>query len=434
MENTNKWLLIENKGEIDVNALTLMGGSTKRDSTTSIGFFGSGNKYAIALLLKAKIGLRIFAGEKEMILSTEPINFRDKSFEKILIDGRETSLTTDMGPQWSTWMAIREFVSNAIDEGENNVVACTESLSGKSGYTRFYIQHVPDIVKVINEWDEYFSFDRTDAIIDIPAGKLFPNISEGGRTRILYRRGIRCYDAGEAMYHYDLPDFVINESRVVENIYVARRSIRNFLIEFATKEVAKNILEYAFREGNGNFVESHIEYHESFKNLNPAWKEAIGKRVVINEDLGGFYQDRLKEPHLLVSKSMAKKIKDSFPEIEVCGVGSDTETYTIPVEMTAKMNYQLKRAVESLKEMKYELSFPIQVVTFSKASVLGLAKDNTIYISNKLFDKGIREIAITLMEENEHLVTKHEDCTRDFQNHLFNKWISVLEEQHGIFL
>jgi len=102
--------------------------------------------------------------------------------------------------------------------------------------------------------------------------------------------------------------------------------------------------------------------------------------------------------------------------------------------MTTKMNYQLKRAVESLKEMKYELSFPIQVVTFSKPNVLGLAKDNTIYISNKQFDKGIREIAVTLMEENEHLVTKHDDCTREFQDHLFNKWISALEEQHGIFL
>lgn len=34
-----KWLLIENKGEMDINALILMGGSTKRDSGTAIGFF-----------------------------------------------------------------------------------------------------------------------------------------------------------------------------------------------------------------------------------------------------------------------------------------------------------------------------------------------------------------------------------------------------------
>lgn len=37
-QKTKKWLLIQNKGEIDPNALVLMGGSTKRDSETSIGF------------------------------------------------------------------------------------------------------------------------------------------------------------------------------------------------------------------------------------------------------------------------------------------------------------------------------------------------------------------------------------------------------------
>lgn len=38
MEQHNKWLLIENKGHIDVNALVLMGGSSKRDNSAAIGF------------------------------------------------------------------------------------------------------------------------------------------------------------------------------------------------------------------------------------------------------------------------------------------------------------------------------------------------------------------------------------------------------------
>ena len=432
MENTNKqFLLIENKGQIDVNALTLMGGSTKRDSTTMIGFFGSGNKYAIALLLKAKIGLRIFSGEKELVLSTEPVAFRDKSFEKILIDGRETSLTTDMGPQWDTWMAIREFVSNAIDEGENNVIPSTEIVAGKDGYTRFYIEHVTQIKEVINNWDTYFSFDRTDAIIDLPLGKVFPNICKK-QQRILYRRGIRCYDAGEALYHYDLPDFTINESRVIDNTYGARRIVRDFLMEHATKDVASNIMQCAFKDAM--FIETTLEFHDSYRKLNPAWRDAIGNRIVINQDLSGFYVDRLTEPHLIVSKSLARKIKEDFPEVEVCGVDKDNDIFTIPVKTTPKMDYQLKKAVEALTDMKYEISYPIEVVTFSQVSVLGLAKNNTIYISSKQFEKGIREIAVTLIEENEHLLTKHEDCSRAFQDHLFNKWLASLEEQHGVFL
>jgi hypothetical protein len=432
MQNTNKqFLLIENKGQIDVNALTLMGGSTKRDSATMIGFYGSGNKYAIALLLKAKIGLRIFSGEKELILSTEPVQFRDKSFEKILIDGRETSLTTDMGPQWSTWMAVREFVSNAIDEGDNNIIPSTDIIAGKEGHTRFYIEHVTQIKEVIDNWDTYFSFDRTDAIIDLPVGKVFPNICYK-HQRILYRRGIRCYDAGEALYHYDLPNFTINESRVIDNLYGARRVVRDFLIEHATKDIAATIMEGAFRDAV--FLETNLDFHDSWHKLNAAWREAIGNRIVINQDLSGFYQDRLKEPHLVVCKSLAKKIKECFSDVEVCGIGQDDEVFTSPVESTPKMQYQLNKALDALKEMKYEISFPIEVVTFSRTSVLGLAKNGTIYISPKQFDKGIREIAVTLIEENEHLLTDHNDCTREFQDHLFNKWISALEEQHGIFL
>jgi hypothetical protein len=52
------YLLIENKGEIDINALILMGGTTKREDESKIGFFGSGNKYAIALLLRERLNMR----------------------------------------------------------------------------------------------------------------------------------------------------------------------------------------------------------------------------------------------------------------------------------------------------------------------------------------------------------------------------------------
>lgn len=110
MEQTaKKWLLIENRGEMDVNALILMGGSTKRGDSTKIGHFGSGNKYSIALLMKKGIQFKIFSGKTEFVLTTEKVEFRDKSFDKILVNGKETSLTTDMGPQWDTWMVVREF-------------------------------------------------------------------------------------------------------------------------------------------------------------------------------------------------------------------------------------------------------------------------------------------------------------------------------------
>jgi len=41
------YIEITNNGEMDIDALHLMGVSSKRDDETKIGMFGSGNKYSI---------------------------------------------------------------------------------------------------------------------------------------------------------------------------------------------------------------------------------------------------------------------------------------------------------------------------------------------------------------------------------------------------
>src|SRR6478672_7382653 len=116
-----KSILIENNGEVDVLAFTLMGASSKREQEGKIGFFGSGNKYAIANLLRRGIAFKIFSGESEIAVTTENQTYREKEFKRIQFekDGQvfPTSITTDMGPKWETWFIIRELYCNALDEG-----------------------------------------------------------------------------------------------------------------------------------------------------------------------------------------------------------------------------------------------------------------------------------------------------------------------------
>ena len=98
-----KYLLIENKGEISPDALTLMGGTTKRNDSSKIGHFGSGNKYSIATLLKNNIPFYIFSGLDPITIKTQQVDFRGTTLEKIYVNGKETSLTTSMGPDWELW-------------------------------------------------------------------------------------------------------------------------------------------------------------------------------------------------------------------------------------------------------------------------------------------------------------------------------------------
>ena len=47
---------------------------------------------------------------------------------------------------------------------------------------------------------------------------------------------------------------------------------------------------------------------------------------------------------------------------------------------------------------------------------------------------GKKEIAMTIIEENEHLKTGLKDETRDFQNHFINMFLSQMEERIAHFL
>jgi hypothetical protein len=58
-----KYIRIKNDGHIEPEALYLIGASTKVNDPTKIGQFGSGNKYALAYLLRSGYNVKVFAGK-----------------------------------------------------------------------------------------------------------------------------------------------------------------------------------------------------------------------------------------------------------------------------------------------------------------------------------------------------------------------------------
>ena len=430
-----KYLLIENKGEIDVNGLILMGGSTKRDSKTSIGFFGSGNKYAIATLINRGIGFKIFSGENEIVITTKDVTFRDKHFKQIFINGKETSLTTDMGPLWEEWYAIREWVSNSIDEGGSNIVPNIESVNAKAGCTRIYVEITGAIEDVINNWDNYFTFDRTDIHFEKNGNKILSNTSQD-EDMTLFRKGIRCYQAKgtKALYHYDMADFQINESRVIEDTWNANVQVTRFYNEVTDVNIIKNVLKNAYKDDK---YENRLNWYYGISKLSEHWKEAIDDhRIIVGDYSGHFQSEQMTFPCYVVCTDLARRIKSSFPNVVVYGLLDGGEVCIMnKVEQTQRHKFLLAECDKFFSECQYSIEYPIEVVDFvNKSEQLGLAKDSTIYVSNKLFNMGKRELAVTIMEENEHLKTNYKDCTRAFQQHWINLFISEKEERFGYFL
>ena len=92
-----KVLQIKSVGEIEPQALKLIGATTKSNDNTKIGMFGSGLKYSIAFFLRNKIDFRVFSGTREIMISTIDQEFRGEKFEVVTISGEPTSITTKLG-------------------------------------------------------------------------------------------------------------------------------------------------------------------------------------------------------------------------------------------------------------------------------------------------------------------------------------------------
>jgi hypothetical protein len=426
--------MIQNKGELNISSLILLGASTKRDDQSKIGFFGSGNKYAIATLLRKGVSFKIFTGEREIKITTSNVEFRDMNFQRIHIDGEATSLTTDMGPQWEEWMAIREWVSNSIDEGDSNVINETEHVSGREGYTRFFIEHATEVKKVIDLWDEYFTFDRLDCIEENKWGKLFPQTITD-ETMILYRKGIRAYyqEGTKSLYHYDMNGFIINESRLIESTHNANYRVLEFLNECSNIGVLRNILKNAF---TNTYWEGGLSWKWGISKLSDHWRTAIGNHIIIVNDVTGYYKEEMSShDYYIVNLDMAYRIKHSFPDVKVYGINNEGEQALYKkVELTSNIEFLIKDCLKFLEETEYKVSNDIEVVQFEKSEVWGMADNNKILLSEKVFEQGKKEIVRTIMEEQEHLRTGYKDCSRSFQNHWINLYLSEKENRFGHFL
>ena len=238
------YLMIENKGVAPSEAFTLLGASTSRGSEQSIGQFGTGNKYAITLLLRKGIGVKVFCGLTKMDFTTEKVAFKNQEVQAVLcsVNGKvpkPTGWTLDWGAlDWTkTTMAIREFIANAIDmdfANEQGIrISYVDTPRAKEGSTRVFVdvtdqEEIKEYIDNIGKYFLHFS--------DIPLDQeLIPN---DGECRI-YRKGVYvCTLPGESVYSYNLSadEIPIDECRN-SNEYTVRASIAKRLGKASAEEL-----------------------------------------------------------------------------------------------------------------------------------------------------------------------------------------------------
>lgn len=410
-----KYLKIQNDGELDIRLVALMGGTTKSKDEFKIGQWGSGLKYTLAYLLKNNVDFKIFIGDKEVNVTTESEVIRDETFEIICIDGKRTSVTTQMGGEaWEPWTIIRELWCNALDEG-GEYRDITEHLLGEAGKTTFFIQLDKDFQKVVNEWDKYFIHDKTP---------LFENeefkIYRGGPELRFYKQGVLIMERKTpGLFSYDIKNAEINELREFKGSaeWTIVRALAN-----ANSEVVTSFIETV----TDDVFEGKMNY-DWYTHLGPVWKETIGGAKIIHQKA----LDNLKAREVNIDLSgiiVLPKQVFQFLIKEIPGISA--------LRMAGKLNEFYEIHSEALSERLNEVFAILEVAEYGihpeLKFVFGAFGDKTIqgqinldtkeiYLSDSLLDKSLFTFVAVIIEENEHFKTALPDCSRKFQQH----WIDL---------
>tara|TARA_Y100000004_G_C8932026_1_gene420420 strand:- start:135 stop:1412 length:1278 start_codon:yes stop_codon:yes gene_type:complete len=421
------YLRISNDNEINYKAFTLVGASTKTGSET-IGQFGTGNKYALAYLLRNNHKVRIFSGETEIPISTKEESFGSEKFNVIQINNEPTSITTKMGKEWKLWQAIREFYSNALDEG-NAEISCTTKIEGIACRTNIYISLTDELVDMVTKDFHLYFADESLAIYENEHGKIYEN---NGKT-VVYRKGIKCFETNKnSLYSYDIPNVEINESRVAKYSWCVNRDIWKIILTCTDKGIIKNILtnlvgnniEFDFESSYGvkiskEFIEVCTEI-----NVQPAGLISL---LNVNEVSGYTFLPEGLYSHIsskLVDNEQLKDLRfDSSRGVQYRIIGEPSEL---------QMN-TIHSAENFLAECDLPCEYDIVVGKFSDSNILGYADKDGDYIvlSETGLERGIHDVVNTIIEEYIHLKHDVRDCTREFQLHAIDMLINYAKKKNS---
>ena len=373
------YLRIENNGLITAEDLKYIGSSTKREDDSKIGQFGSGWKFALAWILRNGLVIRIFSGVKEIVVDFEVKNHRDNLVKVLTVDGQETSITSGMGEiDWKGWMALREIVSNAIDEGGEKVSTLfNPDFNGVEGKTSIFIEMNGELADILRNFDNYFAFERKPSYSH-EGFKLYKKPASS--QTIVFRKGIRCYEKNDSEFDFCFDNININESRLSTDsdfIISFRREFRKITDSTVFLDLVKMMPTSALPDLNEDMIAVMAELLKT-NQFKPKVAQNLVGTLINGITIPDSWYTKLRDLGLM---------EDIFEQ--VLGKKSAKGNFYILEELT----------VES-KRISYELSavMPVKVVIvkFLEETTCSY-QDGIFYLSDKHKNSSAESIFSSLM-------------------------------------
>lgn len=267
-------VIFDTPGILDLRAITTFGLNAKPEAGGHpIGYFGTGLKYALAVLAREEQEVHIFAGENHYQLGVEQSEFRGKGFQAItlLVNGTTTlelPFTTELGKNWQLWMAYRELYSNTLDEMGTSIHTGQAPAS--------FADPERTIIAVSGEAFDAIWTERRHIFLE--NAQRYGNgieVLQEPSTFVFYR-GIR---AGQlsypSLFTYNFLDSMeLTEDRNFANMWMVQYYISNLV----TQSTKRDFVELALGAGQA-FFEGHINFESSNQEPSQVFKDVCSERT-----------------------------------------------------------------------------------------------------------------------------------------------------------
>ena len=424
-----KYLRFTNSGEIELEALTLLGASTKRDDNSKIGMFGSGNKFAIAHLMKHKYPIRIFSGKDEIKIGLRDVSIRNQNFQAITFNEVATGITTEFGKDWETWQALREFYANALDEG-GFTLDVVDELKPISDTTQIFVPYERDVEEFYRNSMDYFS-DGKEVLFEHNGNKI---LRKHSTESFIYRKGIRVFSPHyDTLFDYDLVDIDITEDRIARYDWQIKEHIWNeLLFKLNDTFLIRTILS---KIGSEQFFEHHVTFYFGTQSKpSEQWEQVLKESKICATEMGGWLTEHEAKAFTFVPKNIYNQLS---PLLEDENVGS---VFKKNIKGELFREIEMSPAQEkTLEEAKYffyaadfidPIKYDIIVALADTPSRLGtVTSDKKIVVFDSALDAGVQATVEVILEEYIHIKYNVFDETRAFQDATMREMARILKEK-----
>jgi hypothetical protein len=398
-------IIFQNNGEIERTAFSYFGVNVKT-SNDAIGYFGTGLKYALSVLLRHGCSITIHAGLTKYEVVMKEMEFRGKKFNAICTeqDGVLTELgfTDEVGKNWELWMAYRELYSNCKDESGQIIQTTVGALAApEEGMTKIVI--FGKEFESVHELRHEIFIEKDFDVCELKGVHV-----HGGKSDWMFVKGIRCSELpAESMFTYDLRHgVVLTEDRTIRDTYSAKCDLARAIVQSSDKKFLRAVLGAQ----QGTF-EHDLDYHGWHQQPSIEFLDVVGEYV--NDKVGDVNQTAL----LVWQETSRGSIKPK------------------EIQLTEIQQKQFDDAVRFCHFLKFNVDeYPISFVESLGGQTLAFAvlDDKKIIVAQRVFDiGGAKQLASTLIEEFIHIKYGYSDATRSMQTFLFERMVSIGEELYG---